>query len=86
VLRRKKSQNRKKRCFGDDVMVTIMGDFRHFSAKKNRRFPQKQCYDQSFVKSSSSLIKTPIFSPNFLPNFLAKIFLNDHTGRWSTCL
>jgi hypothetical protein len=39
---------RRKMRPGTDVMVTIFGDFRQFSAKK-WRFSQKPCYDPFFA-------------------------------------
>jgi hypothetical protein len=50
---------------GVDVMITIFSDFCQFSVK-NGAFLKKQCYDQTFAKTSISLSKkTPTLSPKF---------------------
>jgi hypothetical protein len=49
-------------------MITILCDFCQFSAKKGV-FLKKQCYDQLFAKTSSSLMqKTPIFRRKYFKN------------------
>jgi hypothetical protein len=42
---------------GNNVMITIFGDFCQFSAKKLGVFPQNQCYNQILGKTCCSLSK-----------------------------
>jgi hypothetical protein len=50
--RRKSSPSRQKFAqSGVDVMITIFGDFRQFSAEKIGVFLKNQCYDQIFCKN-----------------------------------
>jgi hypothetical protein len=57
---------------GVDVMLTILGDFCQFSAKKWRFF-QKKCYYKFFTKTSSSVIKNANFCAKFFGENIFKI-------------
>jgi hypothetical protein len=46
------STSKKVAITGVDVMITVFGDFRQFSAKKIGVFIKTQCYDQIFAQSS----------------------------------